>query len=282
MELGAIQFKLSQVIDAIESASETVQWYANTETGQVDCYADPDYFGEEYEEGAFEGREWLRMPDSRDRDDWGGMRDFAYALGGDEGEALLDAIHGRGAFRAFRRVVEEMGALESWYAYKDERLCGLAEEWLESHGLSWIDDRHENRKRDWRSLLPAVLRMHIELDVLEARLSVCKFDALPSSLPDGGFYSIVRTGDEISVVCETGALCDGAAACEDGWRAFKVRGPLDFGLVGILAKISSSLSEADVPLFAISTFDTDYILVKEENLEAATAALRGSGCIVNG
>ena len=282
MKPAAVQFKLSQVIDAIEGASETVQWFANTETGQVDCYADPDYYGEEYEEEAFEGPEWLSMPDSRDRDDWRGMQDFAYALGGEEGEELLDAIHGRGAFRAFRRAVEEMGALESWYAYKDERLCEIAVEWLESHGLSWIDDRHENRKRDWRNLLPAVLRMRIELDVLDARLSVCKFDALPPGLPDKGFYSITRAGDEVSVVCETGASCDGASAREDGWRAFKVRGPLDFGLVGILAKISSALADADVPLFALSTFDTDYILVKEENLEAAIAALRNSGCNVAG
>ena len=75
-------------------------------------------------------------------------------------------------------------------------------------------------------------------------------------------------------MCETNNLPKGYVAREDGWRAFSVEGSLDFSLVGILAKISAALADQNIPLFAISTYDTDCILVKEQNFEAATAALK--------
>ena len=273
-------FSLMRVIDAIESASDEMRWFANTETGEVECYCDPLFSGEEYDEGAFEGKEWLALPDRHDRDDWRAMRDYAYALDGSAGDELLDAIHGNGAFRNFRRTVERLGALQSWYAYKDERICELAIEWLQEHDCSWVDDRRENARRDWRALLPAALSMSLQLIVLDSPLSVCKYDDVPESLAGKGFYCLVRTDEELSVVCETELTPAGAIAREDGFRALKVQGPLDFGLVGILAKISSALAEASVPLFAVSTYDTDYFLVKEEYLDTAISALRQEGCEV--
>ena len=274
------KFSLRAVIEAVEGADENCQFFANVKTGEVDCCIDPMFSGFQYDDDAFEGEEWLALPDRFERDDWGAMRDFAYALGGSVGEDLLDDIHGRGAFRAFRFTVERRGLLGSWYAFKDERLRHLAEEWLDEQGLAWEDDCHESQKRDWRSLLPASLRTHLALSVLDRRLSVCKFAEVPEGLSGEGFFFVARTDDELSVVCETGLLCDGATAREDGWRALKVQGPLDFGLVGILAKITSALADADVPVFAVSTYDTDYVLVKEGDLQAAVEALREAGCDV--
>jgi len=277
MESDGVAFSLQRVINAIESASDDAQWFANVETGEVDaCFDNWDSFAEN--EYAYEDDKWLAMPDHYERNDWRTMRDFAYELGGAACDELLDTIHSKGAFRNFRRCVERLGALQSWYAYKDERNCQLAIDWLEAHGLSWNDDRHENAKRDWRTLLPEAFHMQLHLVVLDCNLSVCKLDKLPEErLMEGGFCCVTRTEDELSVVCETNKVPDDALVCEDGWKAFKVLGPLDFGLVGILAKISAALADAGVPLFAISTYDTDYIMVKEEHLDSAIDALRNEG-----
>ena len=281
MSSAQVKFSLKDVIDAIESASDDSQWYANVETGEVDVYIDPIFSGMEYDEGAFEGEEWLSLPDRFERDDWGMMRDFAYELGGSIEDELLDAIHGRGAFRNFRYAVERAGLLESWYAYKDERRCQMAIEWLEGNGCTWADDRHESQKRDWRELLPDHLKSPLRLAVLGCQLSVCQCKSVPAELLSEGFCCITRTDGEVSVVCDTTKAPADATNREDGWRALKVCGPLDFGLVGILAKISSTLADAGVPLFAVSTYDTDYVLVKSENLTTAIAALHDGGCVVD-
>jgi len=82
-------------------------------------------------------------------------------------------------------------------------------------------------------------------------------------------------------VCETERVPENTLTRDDGWRAFKVEGPLDFGIVGIMAKLSSALAAAQVPLFAISTFDTDYIFVKADNLKSAIAALTVADCLIH-
>ena len=122
--------------------------------------------------------------------------------------------------------------------------------------------------------------MRLKLVVLDCALSVCKLEKLPDGLMDEGFCCITHTDDELSVVCETKRVPKDALACEDGLRALKVQGPLDFALVGILARISAALADAEVPLFAISTYDTDYILVKEIYLDSAIIALQKEGCDV--
>ena len=118
----------------------------------------------------------------------------------------------------------------------------------------------------------------ITIDVLGCNLSVCKLAELPEGLLDEGLCFVARTSDELSVVCETAIVPTETLAREDGWRALKVRGPLDFALTGIMAKISSALADARVAIFAVSTFDTDYVLVKEDKLDTAIAALRAAGC----
>ncbi|MBV9742721.1 MAG: ACT domain-containing protein [Acidobacteriia bacterium] len=99
-----------------------------------------------------------------------------------------------------------------------------------------------------------------------------------SSTPDwayeGEFVSITRTADEVSIVCRS---VPENVPCERGWRCLKVRGPLDFSLTGVLSSIAKPLADAAVPIFAISTFDTDYILVFEKHLPQAINALKSAG-----
>ena len=118
----------------------------------------------------------------------------------------------------------------------------------------------------------------IALEALDCDLSICKLAELPENLFGNGLCFVARTDEELSVVCETTVVPSETLAREDGWRALKVRGPLDFALIGIMAKISTALANAHVGLFAVSTFDTDYVLVKKEQLETAIAALRAAGC----
>jgi len=97
------------------------------------------------------------------------------------------------------------------------------------------------------------------------------------------FLSVTRTADEISIVAPESAVPDRVRA-ERGWRAFKVEGPLDFSMTGVLASIAGPLAEAGVPIFALSTYDTDYVLVRGGDLGRAREVLarthrvqRGSG-----
>jgi hypothetical protein len=94
---------------------------------------------------------------------------------------------------------------------------------------------------------------------------------------DDAFYFIGRTDEEISLVCRTEHVPAGVKDREDGWRCFRIQGVLDFSLVGILADLSRILAENMIGIFAVSTFNTDYILVKEENFEKALYVLGSEG-----
>jgi hypothetical protein len=117
------------------------------------------------------------------------------------------------------------------------------------------------------------------LALLPDRLAICRLppDApLPPEPPGGPLWSVTRTPHELSLVLAENAVQEDWKA-ERGWRCLAVEGPLDFSLVGIMASLSAPLAEARVSLFAVSTYDTDYVLVREENLERAIEALRGAG-----
>ena len=118
----------------------------------------------------------------------------------------------------------------------------------------------------------------MQLRLLPQNLSVARYDVLPKT--PMGFYSLSCTEDEISLVAETERLPLGYTHREDGWRAFCVVGDLDFSLVGVLSSISTALAEGGVSIFALSTYNTDYILVKEERLAAARDALTKKGYII--
>ena len=117
----------------------------------------------------------------------------------------------------------------------------------------------------------------MKLKVLKDALSVCKVASVADIDLDAGFFFIGKTGEETSLVCRTEDAPIHALARDDGWRGLRVEGPLDFSLVGILAGISGALAEAAIPLFAVSTYDTDYVLVKAEHLTRAVAALNAAG-----
>lgn len=115
------------------------------------------------------------------------------------------------------------------------------------------------------------------LEVLQQDFTVCKVaeaSAIPLTLP---YCFVGKTDHELSLVCPTEHTPATTIAREDGWRAFRVAGAMEFGLVGVLARLTGCLAAQDIPVFAVSTFDTDYVLVKAERLEAALAALAADG-----
>lgn len=115
----------------------------------------------------------------------------------------------------------------------------------------------------------------MRLEILPEYFTVCKVKEIPSSLPPFSF--LARTDEEISLVCPVKDAPKETLAREDGWRSFRIQGVLDFSLVGILAGIAGILAERKIPIFALSTYNTDYVLVKEENLPAAREALWTAG-----
>ena len=122
--------------------------------------------------------------------------------------------------------------------------------------------------------------MNLKLKSLPQDLTVCKLASLNQLDLSAGFFFVGRTDEEISLVCETSRVPENTLAREDGWRAFRVEeGPLDFSLVGILARISAVLAENQIGIFAVSTFNTDYILVKRENFPKAQKALTREGYV---
>ena len=110
--------------------------------------------------------------------------------------------------------------------------------------------------------------------------SVCKTRTLPQLDPDIPFCFTAKTDGECSLVCPTPYVPAGVLAREDGWRAFRIRGPLDFSLVGVLADIAGLLAEHRISVFAVSTYDTDYILTKEAHFDRALALLAQAGWTV--
>ena len=117
----------------------------------------------------------------------------------------------------------------------------------------------------------------MDIEVLKQHLTVCKAGSVKDISLDKGFCFVGVTGDEVSLVCETGSVPANTTAREDGWRGFRISGELDFSLVGILGRIANILAENGISIFAVSTYNTDYILVKEESFESALSALEKSG-----
>ena len=118
------------------------------------------------------------------------------------------------------------------------------------------------------------------LEKLPIPLTVCKLPDLSQVPPDLSFFFLSVTDQELSLVCPTAETPAVTAAREDGWRGFRVRGELDFSLVGVLAGLTRVLADQGIGLFAVSTFNTDYILVKEGNFVRAEAALSAAGYAV--
>ena len=117
----------------------------------------------------------------------------------------------------------------------------------------------------------------LTLEPLDARLSVCKVSDYAGVDVDAPFVFAGRTDREKSLVCPEALVPEGVLEREDGWRAFRVRGQLDFSLIGILAGITRVLAENGIGVFVLSTFDTDYVLVKDAAFRPALNALASAG-----
>lgn len=120
----------------------------------------------------------------------------------------------------------------------------------------------------------------LELQKLSYRLTVCKVKSVSDIDMDSEFFFIGKTDEEISLVCRTEDAPQETLERDDGWRGFRISGVLDFSLIGILSKLSGILAEKKIGIFAVSTYNTDYILVKEENFEKALLALEEEGYTV--
>ncbi|MFC1811189.1 ACT domain-containing protein [Thermodesulfobacteriota bacterium] len=117
------------------------------------------------------------------------------------------------------------------------------------------------------------------LTVLDEKFGICRLDPLasvPERVYQSSFFSITRTPDELSIVCNEMHIPK-AHRCSSGWRCLQVKGPLDLSETGILSALSRPLAEAKIPIFALSTYETDYLLVKEQDLKRAVETLESDG-----
>jgi len=119
------------------------------------------------------------------------------------------------------------------------------------------------------------------LDELYAIVRLHPDAELPEWVRGGHFWSITRSDSELSIVCREDDVPAGTSA-ERGWCALEVAGPLDFSLTGVVASLCSPLADADVPIFVLSTFETDYLLVRERDLQRSVDALTAAGHSVDG
>jgi hypothetical protein len=117
----------------------------------------------------------------------------------------------------------------------------------------------------------------MELQQLGRDFSVCKLDSAATVDVIKEFTFVSITDDEISLVCETSCIPSNATDVESGWKGLKISGIQDFGMIGVIAKISGLLAEQGISIFVISTFNTDYVLLKEATYDKALGTLRTHG-----
>jgi hypothetical protein len=120
----------------------------------------------------------------------------------------------------------------------------------------------------------------LTLVALRDSFAVCKMSPdgpIPAWAASGSLVSITRTRDELSIVCPEEDVPVDVTACERAWRCLRVAGQIDFGMVGVLASLVDPLAKAGIPVFVLSTFDTDYLLIKSANFLSAAKALQEVG-----
>lgn len=117
----------------------------------------------------------------------------------------------------------------------------------------------------------------MELKKMSYELSVCKVKELCPEILADEFFFIGKTDEELSLVCMTEHAPSDAEERDDGWKAFRIQGILDFSLIGVLAPIAAILADNQIGIFAVSTYNTDYILVKEKNFDKALDVLVRAG-----
>ncbi len=117
----------------------------------------------------------------------------------------------------------------------------------------------------------------MKIKALKRDFTVCQLNSIKDMDTEDSFYFIGKTDEELSLVCETKETPAKTVKREDGWCGFKIEGSLDFSFVGILSKLSGILAEEQIGIFAVSTYNTDYIFVKKENEKKTVFALAKAG-----
>jgi hypothetical protein len=170
---------------------------------------------------------------------------------------------------------------QTHYTAQPRRLAPLVD-WMSLHGAFWHHRFAAVRRQPGTGRRRAGVR--VELELLPDTLAICRL-APDTSIPAwaeaaGGFVTISRTREELSITLVQAAVPP-SVPCERDFRAFRVRGALPFHLVGVLAAIAEPLAQANVSIFSISTFDTDYVLVRERDLGVAAQALERAGHLIS-
>lgn len=122
--------------------------------------------------------------------------------------------------------------------------------------------------------------MKLKLTILQGKYAICRLSptaALPHWLVKAEFFSVTRTREELSVVALQDEPVSEEITCSRDWRILKIEGPLDLSMIGLIAGVSEIFKDAGIPIFTLSTYDTDYILIKEDNLRKGIRALEGNG-----
>lgn len=119
------------------------------------------------------------------------------------------------------------------------------------------------------------------LEIINQDFSICKVKDLSQIDYSDPFCFIGKTDEELSLVCSTNQVPENVTEKDSGWKAFRIKGVLDFSLIGILSKISTLLADHQIGIFVVSTYNTDYILTKEENFEKAIHILECNGYMIN-
>ena len=117
----------------------------------------------------------------------------------------------------------------------------------------------------------------MKIQILNDDFVVCKVNNISDKILKEDFVFIGKTDEELSLVCKSSLVPNDAQKVSNGWRAFRICGVLDFSLIGVLANISNLLSENNISIFAISTYNTDYILVKQMDFKKAINVLAAAG-----
>ncbi len=266
---SAKRVPLEAVIGGIEMASDSYTVFLDLETMEHVSVADELMTGIADTEtaemiDANPGR-FLRLPTQGEIHEYSIMENFVYSLeDGEAKQSLASAIQGRGAFRRFKDTLVQYGLRECWFDFRAAAYRELAIRWCRDHDLLYTENGVA----------------HIEIQILCSSFSVCKVKDYSGVNLNSAFCFIGKTDEENSLVCLTEDVPGNTIEREDGWRAFRVSGVLDFSLIGILSRLSAILAEAGIGIFAVSTYNTDYILTKEKDFDKALDALTEAGIVI--
>jgi predicted metal-dependent HD superfamily phosphohydrolase len=187
---------------------------------------------------------------------------------------------------AYRKYAEQIRLEYAWVPEADYRAARrqvLTNFLTRPRIYHFLSDLEEPARRNIAAEIARLARVQLTLLPVDGTFAVCRLAGaapIPPWATASPFLSITRTANELSVVCRQDAVPEGVV-CERGWHCVRVAGTMPFTVVGVLASLTAPLADAGVSVFAVSTFDTDYLLVKSDDLARAVDALRRHGHTVH-